>query len=184
VTDARTERVYADKIAAREFLHQARDFLNDARIDGLGPPSRIVLLHNAAIAACDSILQAVGLRVTSGDRSHIPPRDGTRRTRRRHRRTPGASRRFPRTAQRSVLRRQLHRPSKHPRRRGIHDRTLGARARLHRRQRRRTQLNTPGRRADGASAEARLTLRGPRDNQRPELPRIPAAPSEVTRQSE
>jgi len=71
VTDARTEHVHADRITAREFLDQASHFLDDARIDGLGPPSRIVLLHNAAIAACDAILQAVGLRVTSGDRSHI-----------------------------------------------------------------------------------------------------------------
>jgi hypothetical protein len=30
-----------------------------------------VLFHNAAIAACDAILQAAGQRVTSGDRSHI-----------------------------------------------------------------------------------------------------------------
>lgn len=64
MTDARIEPVHADKIAAREFLDQARDFLNDARLDGLGPPSRIVLLHNATIAACDAILQAVGLRVS------------------------------------------------------------------------------------------------------------------------
>ena len=71
MTDARIEQVHADKITAREFLDQASDFLNDARIDGLGPPSRVVLLHNAAIVACDAILQAVGLRVTSGDRSHI-----------------------------------------------------------------------------------------------------------------
>ena len=29
-----------------------------------------MLLHNAALSACDAILQAVGLRVTPGDRSH------------------------------------------------------------------------------------------------------------------
>jgi hypothetical protein len=71
VTDARIEQVHADRITALEFLDQASDFLNDARVDGLGPASRIVLLHNAAIAACDAILQAVGLRITRGDRSHI-----------------------------------------------------------------------------------------------------------------
>jgi len=71
VTDARIEQVHADTITAREFLDQASHFLDDARVDGLGPPSRVVLLHNAAIAACDAILQAVGLRVTSGDRSHV-----------------------------------------------------------------------------------------------------------------
>lgn len=29
-----------------------------------------MLLHNAAICACDAILQAAGLRVTSGDNAH------------------------------------------------------------------------------------------------------------------
>ena len=71
MTNARIEKVHADKITAREFLDQASHFLHDARTDGLGPPSRVVLLHNAAIAACDAVLQAVGLRVTSGDRAHI-----------------------------------------------------------------------------------------------------------------
>jgi hypothetical protein len=37
----------------------------------LSPPSQAILLHNATISACDAILQAVGLRVTAGDRSHI-----------------------------------------------------------------------------------------------------------------
>jgi hypothetical protein len=70
MTDARVETVYADRHGAREFLAQADRFLFDATIDGLSAESQSVLLHNAAISACDAILQAVGLRVTPGDRSH------------------------------------------------------------------------------------------------------------------
>ena len=36
----------------------------------LSAESQSVLLHNAAICACDAILQATGLRVTSGDNAH------------------------------------------------------------------------------------------------------------------
>lgn len=38
--------------------------MTDARVEN------VYLLHNAAISACDAILQAVGLRVTPGDGSH------------------------------------------------------------------------------------------------------------------
>jgi hypothetical protein len=70
MTDARVDTVYADRHGAREFLAQADRFLADAAIDGLSAESQSVLLHNATISACDAILQAVGLRVTPGDRSH------------------------------------------------------------------------------------------------------------------
>jgi hypothetical protein len=71
MTDARVERVHEDRLAAREFFAQAELFLVDADSADLRAPSRAVLLHNATISACDAILQAVGLRVTSGDRSHV-----------------------------------------------------------------------------------------------------------------
>ncbi len=72
MTEARVEKVYADRMGAREsFLSQANEFFTDASCSRLGSQSRSVLLHNAAIAACDAILQAAGERVTSGDRSHI-----------------------------------------------------------------------------------------------------------------
>jgi hypothetical protein len=71
VTDARLERVYADRVGAREFLDQAEGFLSDADAPGLSAASRTVLLHSAAICSCDAILQAVGLRVAPGDRSHL-----------------------------------------------------------------------------------------------------------------
>jgi hypothetical protein len=71
MTEARVERVYADRIGARDFLAQSDEFLEDANCSRLRSQSRSILLHNAAIAACDAILQAAGQRVTPGDRSHI-----------------------------------------------------------------------------------------------------------------
>lgn len=71
MTDARVEKVYADKLRAREFLDQAETFMADADMGSLSAPSQSVLLHNVTICACDAILQTVGLRVTSGDRSHV-----------------------------------------------------------------------------------------------------------------
>ncbi len=70
MTDARVEKVYADRVRAREFLSQADRFRGDADIPDLSAESQSVLLHNAAICACDAILQAIGLRTTSGDNAH------------------------------------------------------------------------------------------------------------------
>jgi hypothetical protein len=58
-------------VRAREFLAQAERFSADADMAGLSTESRVVLLHNATISASDAILQAVGLRVTSGDGAHV-----------------------------------------------------------------------------------------------------------------
>lgn len=71
MTDARIDTVYADKVSAREFLAQAERFLKDAGTATLSTESQAVLVHNATVCACDAILQAVGLRVTSGDRAHV-----------------------------------------------------------------------------------------------------------------
>jgi len=71
VTDARVEKVHADWVRAREFSTQAQRFATDAAAPGLSAESRVVLLHNATRAACDAILQSVGLRVTSGDGAHM-----------------------------------------------------------------------------------------------------------------
>jgi hypothetical protein len=70
MTEARIERVPADPITARQFLAQGRVFLDDALTD-LSNESRQVLLHQAAICACDAILLAKGLRVSAGDRAHM-----------------------------------------------------------------------------------------------------------------
>jgi hypothetical protein len=71
MTDARVEPVYEDRVRAREFLAQSERFFTDANRSGLAAESRSVLFHNAAVCACDAILQAAGLRVTVGDRSHV-----------------------------------------------------------------------------------------------------------------
>jgi hypothetical protein len=71
MTDARIEKVYEDRIGARTFLEQADTILGDADADGLSAPSRSILLHSAAVSACDAILQAVGQRITVGDGAHM-----------------------------------------------------------------------------------------------------------------
>ena len=70
MTAARVQKVHADRLGARTHLDQAEKFQSDADAD-LSTESRSVLLHNAALSACNAILQAVGLRVTSGDGSHL-----------------------------------------------------------------------------------------------------------------
>ena len=71
MTDARIEEGYEYKVRARVFLAQAQRFLNDANTTTLSSESQAVLLHNATMAACDAVLQAVGLRVTAGYRAHV-----------------------------------------------------------------------------------------------------------------
>jgi hypothetical protein len=70
VNAARVEKVHADRMGARTHLEQAVKFQADADAD-LSTESRSVLLHNAAIAASSAILQAAGLRVTTGDGAHL-----------------------------------------------------------------------------------------------------------------
>ena len=70
MTEARVEEVPADRVTAREFLRAGRVFLDDA-VPPLSNESRQLLLHQAALCACDAILLAAGLRVAGGDRGHI-----------------------------------------------------------------------------------------------------------------
>jgi hypothetical protein len=70
MSEARVEDIYEDRLGARTFLDQAERFQRDADAPDLNSESRSVLLRNAAIAACDAILQAAGQRVTSGDGAH------------------------------------------------------------------------------------------------------------------
>lgn len=70
MTEARVEKVHADRLGARTYLAQAEQFQTDADASDLSTESRSVLLHNAAVSASNGILQAAGLRVTSGDGSH------------------------------------------------------------------------------------------------------------------
>jgi len=70
MSKARVEKVHADRIGARMHLEQAEKFQNDADSD-LSAESRSVLLHNAAISASNAILQARGLRVSTGEGAHL-----------------------------------------------------------------------------------------------------------------
>jgi hypothetical protein len=78
VTEARVEKTYADGLGAGDFFAQAEMFLADAETPSLRAESQAILLHNAAICACDAILQAVGLRITSGDGAHALRLETTR----------------------------------------------------------------------------------------------------------
>lgn len=69
MTEARVERVHANRTDARTYLEQAKTFQADADAD-LSSESRSVLLHNAVVSAADAILQAAGLRVSGGDGAH------------------------------------------------------------------------------------------------------------------
>jgi hypothetical protein len=117
MTDARVEKVYEDRVGAGEFLAQAELLLADADTATLSAASKAILLHNATVCACDAILQAVGLRVTPGDRSHIlrletaldQADDDTEELAR----TPRC---LPRAAQRSVLRGRVRGPRQRDRR--------------------------------------------------------------------
>jgi hypothetical protein len=71
MTEARVEKVHADRLGARTHVAQAERFHADAAASELSAESQSVLLHNAAIAAANGILQAAGLRVSAGDRSHV-----------------------------------------------------------------------------------------------------------------
>jgi hypothetical protein len=71
MTEARVENVHADRLGARTFLSQAEKFQKDADVTELSAESKSVLLHNAVISGCDAILQVSGLRVGSGDGSHV-----------------------------------------------------------------------------------------------------------------
>lgn len=70
MNEARVEKLHEDRLGARTHLDQAERFQSDADAD-LSAESRSVLLHNAAISASNAILEAAGLRVTSGDGAHM-----------------------------------------------------------------------------------------------------------------
>jgi hypothetical protein len=68
---AALESVEPDLARAREFLAQARTFLADADRQSTSLESSVVLYWNACISAMDAILAAAGLRIGSGEQSHI-----------------------------------------------------------------------------------------------------------------
>lgn len=71
MTAARVEKVYADGSPASEFLDQAETFFAGATGGDVSATSKMVLLHNAVVSACDAALQSAGLRGTPGDGAHV-----------------------------------------------------------------------------------------------------------------
>jgi hypothetical protein len=71
MSPARVQKVHADRLGARVHLEQAQRFQADADAADLSAESRSILLHNSAISASNAILQAAGLRVTTGDGAHL-----------------------------------------------------------------------------------------------------------------
>jgi len=70
VTEARLERIEPDPWLASAFLDRANQFAVDGARTGLAVESRQILLHNAVIAACDSVLAITGHEVVGSDGGH------------------------------------------------------------------------------------------------------------------
>jgi hypothetical protein len=67
---AEVQPVPADPGRAKDFLAQARRFLEDAEGQGVHLESAVVLYWNACISAMDAVLTVEGRRVGSGDHAH------------------------------------------------------------------------------------------------------------------
>src|SRR4051812_23468074 len=70
MTQAKLTRIAPDPTLASAFLDRARSFLDDGSAKDLSQASRQVLLHNAAIAACDAVLAVSGFQVEGSERGH------------------------------------------------------------------------------------------------------------------
>jgi len=79
VTEARLESIEPDPWLANSFLNRAKQFAADGNREALASESRQVLLHNAAIAACDAILAIEGQRVVGADGGHLLRLDAAHR---------------------------------------------------------------------------------------------------------
>ncbi len=55
MTDARVEKVYEDRVGAREFLSQADLLFVDAGKPTLSAPSQAILLHNTTVSTIRSL---------------------------------------------------------------------------------------------------------------------------------
>lgn len=70
MTEARLERIQPDPWLASAFLDRANQFAVDGARADLTVESRQILLHNAVIAACDSVLAITGHEVVGSDGGH------------------------------------------------------------------------------------------------------------------
>lgn len=70
MAEARLTRIIPDATLARSFLIRAQEFSADGARDRNSHASRQVLLHNAAIAACDAVLAINGFEVEGSEGGH------------------------------------------------------------------------------------------------------------------
>ena len=70
MTDARVEDVAPDPWGAQGFLANARRLLADGSRAENSAEGRQLLLHSAAMAACDALLALEGRQVVGSDRGH------------------------------------------------------------------------------------------------------------------
>lgn len=71
MAEAKLSRIVPDPTLAGAFLTRAEEFLADGSSANNTDSSRQVLLHNAAIAACDAVLAIKGFEVEGSERSHV-----------------------------------------------------------------------------------------------------------------
>lgn len=69
--EARVEPTELDIWGARAFLERARELLADGARPENTSASRLILLHSAAMAACDAVLSAGGRRIVGSDGGHL-----------------------------------------------------------------------------------------------------------------
>ena len=71
MTRAEVHDVEPDPMRAREFLEQARRFLQDAEVESLSLASSCILLYQSCVAAMDAILTKAGRTVGYGEFAHV-----------------------------------------------------------------------------------------------------------------
>lgn len=70
MTDARIERMEPDPWLAAGLLDRAKKFADDGSVTTLTPESRQILLHGAAVAACNAALAVSGRTIEGSDGGH------------------------------------------------------------------------------------------------------------------
>lgn len=71
MSESELRKIPENRVEAREFLGQADRYLRDAGIASLSNEAQQVLLHQAALCACDAILLACGQRVVGEEGGHV-----------------------------------------------------------------------------------------------------------------
>ena len=72
MTTATIESISPDAWLAQGFYQRAHEFLRDGQSTGLSAAGRQVLLHSAALAACDAVLAINGRQVLGSEGGQVP----------------------------------------------------------------------------------------------------------------